>query len=234
LGGGALFFRLLPERAVLSDSNPELIGVFQAVRDEPDALMEAMDRLTAKPVTASYYYRIRRQDPTQLPPVERAARLVFLNKTCFNGLYRVNSRGEFNVPYGRYRNPKLYEVGNIERASRALRTAELVVDDFRRVCERPKRGDFVYFDPPYQPLTKTAAFTNYTREGFGERDQRELAEVFKRLDSRGCFVMLSNSATPLLRDLYREYSFALLKARRAINCNGTGRGAVDELLVTNH
>lgn len=234
LGGGAVFFHLLPKEALLSDSNPDLIQVYEAVRDDPDGLMAALRSHRMRPVTEQYFYRVRKQDPRQLSRLERAARMVFLNKTCFNGLYRVNSKGEFNVPFGRYRNPALYVEANIRAASSALKGVELLAVDFREACKLPRRGDFVYIDPPYQPLSKTAAFTDYTREGFGEQDQRDLAEAFRRLDRRGCKVMLSNSATPMLRDLYREFESVTLKAKRAINCKGTDRGAIDELLVMNY
>jgi len=234
LGGGALFFQLLPERAVLSDLNAELIQVYKSVREDPNGLMAALDKYRLQPVTEDYFYRVRKQDPRELPHLDRAARAVFLNKTCFNGLYRVNSKGEFNVPFGHYRNPAFYIAENIQAASAALKGAELWAIDFREACKRPRRGDFVYLDPPYQPLTATAAFTDYTREGFGEKDQRDLAEVFRELDKRGCMVMLSNSATPMLRDLYRDFKSVTLKARRAINCKGNGRGAIDELLVMNY
>jgi DNA adenine methylase len=234
LGGGALFFRLLPSRAVLSDSNPELIQVYTSVRDNPDGLMAALDEHSGHSRSEPYFYKVRRQHPNDLSPVERAARTVFLNKTCFNGLYRVNSKGEFNVPFGRYKNPTLYLEANIRSASAALKGAELMDADFREVCKRPRKGDFVYFDPPYQPLTRTAAFTDYTREGFGERDQSDLAELFGKLDERGCWLILSNSSTPMLRKLYSGYRTMTLRAKRAINSKGTGRGEIDELLVLNY
>jgi DNA adenine methylase len=234
LGGGALFFHLLPERAVLSDLNAELIQVYKSVREDPNGLMAALDKYRSRPVTEDYFYKVRQQDPRELSNLDRAARAVFLNKTCFNGLYRVNSKGEFNVPFGHYRNPAFYVAENIQAASAALKGAELWAVDFREACKRPRRGDFVYFDPPYQPLTTTAAFTDYTREGFGEADQRDLAEVFRELDKRGCMVMLSNSTTPMLRDLYREFKSVTLKAKRAISCKGNGRGAIDELLIMNY
>lgn len=234
LGGGALFFRLLPPRAVLSDSNPELIQAYKSVRDDPGGLMSALDKHRLHSRSEDYFYKVRKQSPLELSPLVRAARTIFLNKTCFNGLYRVNSRGEFNVPFGRYKNPTLYVEANIRAASDALRSAELLVADFREVCKRPRKGDFVYFDPPYQPLTRTAAFTDYTREGFGEHDQRDLADAFRKLDKKGCSLILSNSSTPMLRKLYQDFGPRTLRAKRAINSKGTGRGAIDELLVMNY
>ncbi|MGC2359227.1 MAG: DNA adenine methylase [Thermoplasmata archaeon] len=234
LGGGALFFCLLPTHAVLSDSNPELIQVYKSVRDDPDGLMAELDEHRGHALSEAYFYKVRRQNPHSLSPLERAARTVFLNKTCFNGLYRVNSRGEFNVPFGRYSNPALYVEANIRSASDALKGAELLIADFREVCKRPRKGDFVYFDPPYQPLTRTAAFTDYTREGFGEQDQRDLADLFRRLNKRGCWLMLSNSSTLKIRGLYQDFGPMTVKAKRAINSKGTGRGVIDELLVMNY
>lgn len=234
LGGGALFFHLRPKHAVLSDLNAELIHTYTMVRDEPDALMTALDLHFKYRLDEDYFYSVRRQVVNDLTPEARAARTIFLNKTCFNGLYRVNSKGGFNVPYGGYKNPTLYVRENILAASAALEGAELLVSDYRVACRKARKGDFVYFDPPYDPLSKTSAFTAYTSEGFGERQQRQLAALFRSLDRKGCKVMLSNSATPLLDELYREYAPVRLKAKRAINCKGTGRGAIDELLVMNY
>ncbi|MCI4346432.1 MAG: DNA adenine methylase [Thermoplasmata archaeon] len=234
LGGGAVFFHLKPEHATLSDTNAELIHLYSMVRDDPAGLMAALDVHAGRRNQKTYFYEVRKQRSEALSPAARAARTVFLNKTCFNGLYRVNSRGEFNVPFGYYRNPTLYSVDAIRRASRALGGAALLAEDFRTAGTRPRGRDFVYLDPPYQPISRTSAFTDYTREGFGEKDQRDLANLFHDLDRRGCFVMLSNSATPMLKELYAEYSQKLLPARRAINSKGSGRGAVDELLVTNY
>lgn len=234
LGGGAVFFHLSPRQATLSDSNLDLIHVYQMVRDNPDGLKAQLDLHKKHSKEKAYFYHVRGMQAQELQPAARAARTVFLNKTCFNGLYRVNSKGGFNVPYGGYRNPSLYLEENLQLTSAALQGAELRVEDFRQACKRPRKGDFVYLDPPYQPLTKTSSFTNYTREGFGRKDQENLAEIFGALDRRGCKVMLSNSSTPWVKELYREYSLVTLKAKRAINCNGARRGAIDELLVMNY
>lgn len=234
LGGGAVFFHLSPRKAVLSDSNPDLIHVYRMVRDNPYGLKTQLDLHKKHSKEKAYFYHVREMQPRGLQPVARAARTVFLNKTCFNGLYRVNSKGEFNVPYGGYRNPSLYLEENLHLTSAALQGAKLRVEDFRLACKHPRKGDFVYLDPPYQPLTKTSSFTNYTREGFGRRDQEDLAAIFGALDRRGCKVMLSNSSTAWLRELYQEYYQVTLRAKRAINCKGTGRGAIDELLVMNY
>jgi DNA adenine methylase len=234
LGGGAVFFRLCPEKAVLADLNPDLVNAFQVVRDNPTALMEGLDRHAELRMNEKSFYEVRKQAVSSLSPVERAARTIYLNKTCFNGLYRVNSSGEFNVPWGGYRNPNLYDRANLLSASVQLQRKAVLLADYRRACARARKGDFVYFDPPYHPLSETSGFTSYTKEDFGDRDQTALAQTFRRLDKRGCLVMLSNSPTPLVRSLYQGFRFEVLKAKRAINSKGTGRGAIDELLVMNY
>ncbi|MCL4308555.1 MAG: DNA adenine methylase [Candidatus Thermoplasmatota archaeon] len=233
LGGGAVFFHLRPEKAVLSDSNPELINTFTVVRDDPLGLMRALDVHFPQRTEESYFYKVRATDPSTLSSVERAARTIFLNKTCFNGLYRVNADGNFNVPWGGYRNPTLYDHENLLAASALLRGKKIVLADYQKICSKAKVGDFAYLDPPYHPLSETSQFTSYTKEDFGNREQRKLAEVYRRLDRRGVLAMLSNSATPFVRTLYDGFHIEFLKATRAINSKGTGRGPIDELLITN-
>jgi DNA adenine methylase len=230
LGGGALFFALQPRQATLSDSNTHLIEVYRVVRREPEALIERLGRYRA---TREAYYRVRAQEPARLAPVERAARFVYLNRTCYNGLYRVNSRGQFNVPFGRYKNPRLCDAEGLRAASRALRRAKLRAGDFEASTAEAGRGDLVYFDPPFDPLSPTASFTSYTAGGFGPEEQARLAQTCRVLAQRGCHVMVSNSDTPLIRRLYRGFRIVELQARRAINRNGGGRGPVTELLVLN-
>lgn len=235
LGGGAVFFYLQPKRAVLSDSNPDLVGAFLAVRDDPKDLMNALDRHNSGRLSESYFYEIRdRLNPSDLSPVGRAARTIFLNKTCFNGLYRVNARGKFNVPWGNYKNPRLYDRGNLVRASRLLRGKKILLVDYRKALTAANFGDFVYLDPPYHPLSETSRFTSYTKEDFGDKDQRKLAETCRRLDRRGVLFALSNSPTPLVLSLYEGFHIERLKAKRAISSKGTGRGPIDELLVMNY
>ncbi|HKN06029.1 MAG TPA: DNA adenine methylase [Thermoplasmata archaeon] len=233
LGGGAVFFYLRPGRAVLSDSNPDLINAFTVVRDNPRGLMEALDQHATRRTEKDYFYEVRALSDSALSPVERAGRTIFLNKTCFNGLYRVNSEGRFNVPWGGYKNPTLYDRENLLAASALLRGKKILLSDYRKVCPRANLGDFVYLDPPYHPLSETSKFTSYTKEDFGNRDQRQLAETCRRLDKRGVLFMLSNSSTPLIRSLYDGFRIEVLKAKRAINSKGTGRGAIDELLIMN-
>lgn len=234
LGGGAVFFHLAPKRATLADSNPDLIAAFLAVRDNPVALMSALDRHSRQRSTQEHYYRVRSIDPSNLSPVDRAARAVFLNKTCFNGLFRVNSAGQFNVPWGRYKNPVLYDRPNILAASAMLRGSRIMLADYRRACRTASLNDFVYLDPPYHPISRTSGFTSYTKEDFDDDGQRGLAETFRELDRRGVLLMLSNSSTPMVRSLYSGFRMETLRAKRAINSKGSGRGAVDELLIMNY
>lgn len=233
LGGGAVFFHLHPGKAILSDSNPDLIAAFLAVRDHPGTLMRALDVHHNNRLREVYFYEVRALDPSTLTDVERAARTIFLNKTCFNGLYRVNSKGKFNVPWGGYTNPTLYTRENLLAASIALKRAKILLSDYQAVCEMARKGDFLYMDPPYHPLSQTSRFTSYTKEDFGDREQRQLAATFHGLDSKGAYLMLSNSRTPLVEALYQGFRISTLKAKRAISSKASGRGAIDELLVIN-
>jgi DNA adenine methylase len=230
LGGGAVFFYLEPEQSFLFDLNPELIEVYTVLRDNAEGLIEALrphynDR--------DYFYKVRAQDSSSLMPVERAARLIFLNRTCYNGLYRVNRQGRFNVPFGDYKNPTICDAAGLRAASAALQTATLKVADFEIVLEYAQADDLIYFDPPYHPLSRTSSFTSYTSDGFTSVDQRRLANIFTTLDARGCLLMLSNSDVPLIRDLYQDFHIYEINARRVINSKGNGRGVIKELLVTN-
>ncbi len=235
LGSGAVFFHvkalLQPSRALLCDTNAELIDTFLAVRDELDSLIELL-RQHQKQHCESYYYEIRTHSPRTR--AARAARLIYLNKTGFNGLYRVNSRGLFNVPFGRHVNPTIFNEALLRAASVALRAAELHSHDFRNLSVVARKGDFIYFDPPYQPLSKTAYFTSYTRGSFGEKDQRDLANLYTELDRRGCLLMLSNSDTPLVRELFADFRIHQVSARRTINSNSEKRGPVPEVVVLNY
>src|SRR5699024_10383983 len=166
--------------------------------------------------------------------VERTAFLVFLNKTCFNGLYRVNSSGEFNVPHGRYKNPTIFDKENLYAVSEALQNVGLTSTDFEDILEEAKEGDFVYFDPPYDPLNETSNFTSYSKNGFGKNDQTRLRDTFDKLTKKGCKVMLSNSNTKFINDLYKDYFIHNVKAARSINSKGNKRGKIKEVIVTNY
>lgn len=231
VGGGAVFFALQPKAAVLADDNAELINAYTVVRDEAERLIRHLRTHRAE---EDYFYALRAQDPRQLDPVERASRLIYLNRTCFNGLYRVNSRGGFNVPFGRYKNPQICNEVGLRAASAALRGADLRHDTYEHVLDTARRSDFVYFDPPYHPLSATSNFTSYTAGSFGERDQRRLADVYRTLASRGCKVMLSNSDTPLIHELYGDFNIEIVAAPRLVNRDATKRGPVNEVLVRNY
>lgn len=234
LGGGAVFLRLAPERAIIGDLNDELMNCYRVVQTDVDLLMEALDEHQPHKTNKQYFYEVRKPNPAKLNPVDRAARTIFLNKTCYNGLYRVNSKGEFNVPFGRYKNPQLYDEQTLRQCAKVLRTALLATADYRDLLTYARSGDFVYLDPPYQVVSETANFTGYTKDQFAEEDQVQLAEVYTGLDERNCKVMLSNSDTPLVRKLYNEYRIEELKAKRAISSKASTRGEITELLILNY
>lgn len=237
VGSGALFFRLYREQkirhAVLSDLNKELIDTYLAIRDR---VSEVIRLLSEFPHDKEFYYALRRKDPWQLSLPERAARMIYLNKTGYNGLYRVNRHGEFNVPFGRYKSPKYLDQENLLAVSRALQDVDILCTPFETVSERAVSSDWVYFDPPYVPLSQTANFTSYHANGFGLSDQERLRDVCVELSKNKVYVMLSNSDTEAIRSLYSLPYFAIdeVLANRAINCNGARRGKITELVITNY
>jgi DNA adenine methylase len=235
LGGGAVFFHLAAAKrdlkAILSDSNAELINAYQMIGDELDTVIELLKKHRND---KHYYYKIRAQDASRMLPAERAARLIYLNKTCFNGLYRVNSKGHFNVPFGRYKNPRILDERNLRAVKSALEQVEIDCAPFEHVLMRARQEDLIYFDPPYHPLSATANFTGYTRGAFTFNDQKRLADVFRMLSKRGCYLMLSNSDTPDIRQLYKGFRIETVLATRAINCVPEKRGRITELLVLNY
>ncbi len=234
VGGGALYFKLWSEgmikKAYLNDYNPDLIGAYKVIKRNP---LDLIDELKSKKYTndSEAYYQMRKTEPEDR--IERAARFMYMNRTAFNGLYRVNSKGKFNVPFGRYTNPKICNEENILLVSEALRKATLTLGDFSVVSKKARKGDFVYFDPPYHPLSKTS-FTSYTDADFSEKDQRRLSELFSTLDDKNVNVMLSNSCSPLIMDLYSNYEPRKVMARRSINCKANKRGAVAEIIAFNY
>ena len=231
VGGGAFFFDLAPNQAVLADSNPELINCYKVVRQQPEELMRAILRLR---VSETEFYRLRELDPQKLVAVARAARFIYLNKTCYNGLYRVNKQGKFNTPYGYPSNLKLVDATNLRAASRSLKAAQLLCADFEIVLKTAKKDDFVYFDPPYVPVGRFSDFKRYTKDQFYEADQERLAEQFRELSAKGCFVLLSNSFNKKTAKLYSKFLQRMVKMPRFVNCKGEGRGYVDELLISNY
>ncbi|HVA93042.1 MAG TPA: Dam family site-specific DNA-(adenine-N6)-methyltransferase, partial [Chloroflexota bacterium] len=195
LGGGALYLALEPPWAILGDLNQDLIVCYQVIRDHLDALLTDLDRHV---YDREYYYQVRAEDPSTLSSIARASRFLYLNKCGYNGLYRVNARGQFNVPFGRYATPpRLYHAKSIRAISALLRAADVRVAPYQETMDRAHAGDFVYLDPPYHPLSGTSSFTAYTAGAFGVRDQEELAAWYRLLDRRGCRLMLSNSSAPL-------------------------------------
>jgi DNA adenine methylase len=237
LGSAAVFFQVRrlfrPREVILADGNEELIQAFQSVRDEVEEVIRLLGR-HRRAHSAGHYLRIRSLDPLRLASVERAARFIYLNKTCFNGLYRVNRRGIFNVPMGRYTRPPILDAGNLRAASAALQGVEMRVEPFTAIPTLAREGDFLYIDPPYHPLSRTSSFTSYTAGTFGEKEQNRLAEIYRDLDGRGCRVMLSNSDTPFIRSLYRDYDVRTVEARRSINSRPGGRGRITEVVVLNY
>ncbi len=239
IGSGAVFFyiqsKLKPNKAILSDSNEELINCFVVVRDRPTELIEML-LSHRKRHSKEYYYEVRHLESGRLDSVSKAARLIYLNKTCFNGLYRLNSKGQFNVPFGDYKNPSIFNRDTLIKASQMLQGVDLRVMTFEKVLDFAEKHDFVYFDPPYIPLSKTSTFTRYSKSDFSIKAQNRLSEVFRALDSRGCFVMLSNSDHSLTRELYRDYdkNMIIVRAKRKINSVGSKRGAINEIVVTNY
>jgi DNA adenine methylase len=233
VGGAAVFFSLSTQqrfkRAVLSDQNPALIDVYRAVKHHVDDLIEALGRHR---YDREEYYRVRALDPSTMDLPERAARVIFLNKTGYNGLYRVNSRGQFNVPFGRHKAPTICDPTNLRAAQKALAKVRLNVGDFEETCEDAQPGDAVYFDPPYDPLSKTASFTAYHKEEFGRSDHERLARTFARLARKGVAVVLSNSYTAFTKDLFSDWVTKKVSVSRPINSKASARGAVHELLVT--
>ena len=236
IGSGAVFFFLSarPEKRNyhLSDLNREIIDAFCAVRDDVEGVIRLLTKhqqLHSK----DYFYQVRALAPKNLSTLERAARTIYLNKTCFNGLYRVNKKGEFNVPMGNYKKPSILQVETLKAASRALSLANLSVGHYSALEDRAQAGDFIYLDPPYHPLSKTAMFTNYVVEAFGEKDQKELVQVATTLSEKGCLFMESNSNTDFVKNLYKDFKIQEVWARRSINREKSKRGAITELVITN-
>lgn len=234
VGGGAVFFDLLPEKGFLSDLNKELVTTYNVIKSDVEALINSLKK---HKTDKEYFLKVRSQNPNTLSDVSVASRFIFLNKTCFNGLYRVNRQGQFNVPYGKNKNPLICDEENLRKVSKALQGIEIKQQDYKEVLKKAKKGDFVYFDPPYYPVSDTAKFTGYTADVFLGKEQEELRDVVLELSKRGCFVMLSNSDTPFINKIYSGFKgikITKVEAGRAINSNGAGRGKITEVLVTNY
>ena len=240
VGGGALLFDLAPENAVINDSNEELINVFNVLCNDKkySKMCRYLNKFERKH-DEEFYYEIRNIDRNKkkfnkLNDSKRAARTIYLNKSCFNGLYRVNSKGEFNVPFGKKTKVNTYDGENLLNVHSylTLNNISILCTDFEDAVSTAKEGDFVYFDPPYDSDTST--FNSYTEDGFNKDEQRRLAKVFKELDKKGVKVMLSNHNTTLIKELYKDYNFYVIEAKRSINSNGKKRGKVEEVIITNY
>ncbi len=233
VGGGALLFEIMPEKAVIIDINEELINSYNVIKNNVEKLIEDLSKHKNE---KDYYYKIRALNPEELDPVKRASRFIFLNKTCFNGLYRENSQGKFNVPFGKYKNPKILDEENLLAVSKYLNENDIKIiqGDYKEVLKFAQKEDFIYFDPPYYPLNKTSSFTKYNKYDFTEKDQIELAKVFKELNKRGCYLLLSNSNTDFIKKLYKEFDIIPVNANRFINCKGNLRKKQNiEIIIKN-
>lgn len=235
IGGGALFFYLQPDNAYISDMNEELINLYQVVRDNVDELVADLQK---HDISKEYFMEIRNIDRTDeyqnWSDIKKASRFIYLNRTCFNGMYRVNSQGQFNVPFGHYKNPRILDENNLINCSNLLQKTEIKHADFSEILKKVKKGDFVYFDPPYVPLSETSSFTSYTKDGFDIDMQFKLIDVCDELDSMGVKFLLSNSDTKLVNELYENYNIKKVFASRQINANADGRGKITEVLVRNY
>ena len=228
-GGGAMFFALQPENAVIADSNPELINMYREVADHVENVIQCLKRYEN---TSEMFYAVRSQEWTILPKAEAAARTIFLNKTCFNGLYRVNKQGQFNVPYGKYKKPKICDEDGLKAASVALKKADILCEDYLLVLEHyAQPGDFIFLDPPYLPISEYADFKRYTKEQFYEEDHVELAKMIMSLRERGCHVILTNSNHPLVHELYAPFNIDIIQTKRHISCNGNTRKGEDVIVT---
>lgn len=240
VGGGALLFELSPKKAVINDSNKELINVYNVLRNEEKfKKMCSILNTYEKNNSEEFYYELRNKDRNKssfdrLSDYKRAGRTIYLNKACFNGLYRVNSKNEFNVPFGKKTKVNTYDIGNLITVSNYLTMNDIKIlnVDFEDSVKDAQKGDFIYFDPPYD--SETSIFNSYTEEGFGKEEQRRLAKVYKELSNKGCYVMLSNNNTTLIKELYKDFNIHIIEAKRSINSNGKKRGKVEEVIITNY
>ncbi|MGB0880933.1 MAG: DNA adenine methylase [Polaribacter sp.] len=237
IGGGAVLFNLQPKKAVINDFNKELINVYKTIKENPEALIS--DLKTHKN-ESDYFYDLRALDREEnfknLSTIKKASRVIYLNKTCYNGLYRVNNSGEFNSPFGRYKNPNIVNETTIKAVSKYLNTSDITIlnNDFEEALKGIKKESFVYFDPPYDPVSTSSNFTGYVQGGFDIYEQVRLKDLCDTLDKKGVKFLLSNSATQFIEDLYKDYKISYVKANRSINSNGKKRGEIDEVLIRNY
>lgn len=239
VGAGAVLFDLKPKNAVINDTNEELINLYNVIKNE-GKLELLINSLQTHKNEKEYFYEVREWDRQEiykeLPDWKKASRFIYLNKTCFNGLYRVNSKGFFNVPYGKYKNPDYVNEDVLRAVHQYLNknNIEIMNTDFEKAVINAKSGDFIYFDPPYDPISKTSSFTSYTGNGFGENEQIRLRDTFKKLYENGCYVLLSNSNTEFIKSIYSEIpgvEIVEVDANRSINSKGDKRGKIKEVLI---
>lgn len=241
VGGGALLFQLMPKGATINDVNEDLITIYKCLNNKEDFnLMLNLLDYHQKNHSETYYYQIRELDRqpfySSLPIWEKAARAIYLNKSCFNGLYRVNSQGYFNVPFGKKEKVQTYDLDNMLLLHEYFSSNNIIIKsgDFMEAIKDASKGDFVYFDPPYDPFDNKNSFTSYSKLDFNKDDQRRLADAFKRLSDKGVYVMLSNHNTELINELYEDYNIHIVNAKRMINSDVNGRGYVEEVIITNY
>lgn len=237
VGGGAVLFNLQPKNAVINDFNSELINVYQVIKNNLDGLITDLKKHRNE---AEYFYKIRGLDRSgqfkKVTAIQRASRVIFLNKTCFNGLYRVNNAGEFNSPFGRYKNPNIVNEPTLKAVNKFLNSnnIEIKSGDYSEVLKQADKKCFVYLDPPYHPISESSNFTGYVQGGWNINDQIDLKTACDELDKKGVKFLLSNSSADFIKDLYKDYKITIVKANRAINSNGANRGEVDEVLIRNY
>lgn len=238
LGGGAVLFSIQPSKAIVNDLNADLITVYEVIRDDVEMLIESLKKHKNTP---EYFYALRDIDRDKIryqsiSKIEKASRIIYLNKTCFNGLFRVNSSGEFNSPFGHYKNPNIVNEPVLRAVSKYFNANNITFysEDFAETLSRVHKGGFVYLDPPYDPVSDTASFTGYNKGGFNRNEQIRLKNCCDKLTQRGIKFMLSNSATEFIKELYQEYDITIVKAKRSINANASKRGAIEEVLVRNY
>jgi DNA adenine methylase len=238
IGGGAVLFHIQPRNAVINDSNEELVNLYNIIKETPEELIEDLKKHRNE---EKYFYKVRgidreKEKYLKLSDIERASRIIFLNKTCYNGLFRVNSSGEFNSPFGRYKNPNIINAIKLRAVSSYLskNNIKILNTDYEKSLSNIRKGAFVYFDPPYDPISDSSNFTGYTKNGFDKTEQERLKKVCDRLNNRKVKFLLSNSSTEFIRDLYKDYPILPIKAKRVINSKGNGRGAITEILVKNY
>ncbi len=236
IGGGAVFFELQPKKAIINDYNSELINVYKVVRDNCEELIKVLE-MHEKSNNSEYFYKVRALDRDagyeQMSNVEKAARIIYLNKTCYNGLYRVNSAGQFNSPYGKYKNPNVVNATVLRAMSKYLKTPNIKImnGDYRETLKGLRKGAFVYLDPPYMPISSSSSFTGYTEGGFSYQQQVDLRDECDKLRKKGIRFIQSNSDCPEIRELYKDYEIKTVQAKRSINSNAEKRGEINEVLI---